>query len=88
MGALWSLDISDRQETENTISQIEVSPNTEEVWWSRVTASPNGNWISYVSNESGANQIYVRPYPDISSGKFQISATDAVSPIWSQKSDE
>ena len=87
-GALWSLNLSSEQETETVISQIEVSPNTEEVWWSRISTSPNGKWIAYVSNESGANQIYIRPYPDVSSGKFQVSATEAVSPVWSQNSNE
>jgi len=87
-GALWSLNLSSEQEAETVVSQIEVSPNTEEVWWSRISTSPNGEWIAYVSNESGANQIYIRPYPDVGSGKFQVSATEAVSPIWSQNSNE
>ena len=80
--------MSSEQEAETVVSQIEVSPNTEEVWWSRISTSPNGEWIAYVSNESGANQIYIRPYPDVNSGKFQVSATEAVSPIWSQNSNE
>ena len=87
-GALWSLNLSSEQQAETVVSQIEVSPNTEEVWWSRISTSPNGEWVVYVSNESGANQIYIRPYPDVSSGKFQVSATEAVSPVWSQNSNE
>ena len=42
----------------------------------------------YVSNESGSNQIYIRPYPEINQGKWQISASNASSPIWSKNSDE
>ena len=25
--------------------------------------SPDGRWIAYVSDESGRNQVYVRPFP-------------------------
>ena len=87
-GALWSLDLSNNENSEVNISQLEVSPNTEEVWWARVATSPDGRWIAYVSNESGSNQIFIRPYPDIDQGKWQISAMDAASPIWSQTSNE
>ena len=27
--------------------------------------SPNGDWISYRSDELGEDQIYLRPYPDL-----------------------
>ena len=87
-GALWSLDLSNNENSEINISQLEVSPNTEEVWWARIATSPNGRWIAYVSNESGSNQIYIRPYPDIDRGKWQISALDAASPIWSTNGNE
>ena len=30
--------------------------------------SPNGRWLAYKSDESGQDQIYVRPFPDVSSG--------------------
>jgi Tol biopolymer transport system component len=44
--------------------------------------SPDGNWVSYVSVETGINQVYVHPYPDISSGKWQISINGGNEPIW------
>ena len=33
-------------------------------------------------------QIYVRPYPEIETGKWQISFGNALSPIWSPNSQE
>jgi serine/threonine-protein kinase len=36
--------------------------------------SPNGQWIAYVSNESGSPQLYVRPFPN-ADAKWQISST-------------
>jgi Tol biopolymer transport system component len=34
--------------------------------------SPDGRWLAYVSDESGLNQLYVRPYPALDR-KWQIS---------------
>ncbi len=34
--------------------------------------SPDGHWIEYQSSESGQDEIYVQPYPDLG-GKWQIS---------------
>jgi len=43
--------------------------------------SPDGKWLAYLSNESGAYQVYVQPFPSMS-GKWQISET-ANEPHWS-----
>jgi hypothetical protein len=42
----------------------------------------DGKWIAYVSNESGELQIYVRPFPDVESGKWPISKTGGTEPHW------
>ncbi len=44
--------------------------------------SPNGRYIAYVGNESGAQQIYVRPFPDPTL-KWQISTDGGWAPRWS-----
>ena len=44
--------------------------------------SPDGNWVTYVSVETGINQVYVHPYPDVSSGKWQISINGGNEPTW------
>ncbi len=43
--------------------------------------SPDGRWIAYVSDESGQDEIYVRPYPG-SSGKVTISTAGGREPVW------
>jgi serine/threonine-protein kinase len=48
--------------------------------------SPDGRWLAYMSNESGRNEVYVRPFPPASSGhdgKWQISNNGGVLPRWS-----
>jgi dipeptidyl aminopeptidase/acylaminoacyl peptidase len=45
--------------------------------------SPNGRWIAYVSDESGQHEIFVRPFPDVNKGKWQVSEGGGHSPLWS-----
>ena len=44
--------------------------------------SPDGRWIAFTSNESGANEIYVRPFPSTTSGRWQVSNGGGVQPRW------
>jgi len=45
--------------------------------------SPSGRWIAYRSNESGNNEIYVRPFPAGREGKWQISNGGGLFAFWS-----
>ena len=44
--------------------------------------SPDGQWLAYVSNESGRNEVYVQPYPG-PGGKWPISTDGGTEPAWS-----
>ena len=33
--------------------------------------SPDGRWMAYTSNESGRQEIYVRPFPEVNKGRWQ-----------------
>jgi len=50
--------------------------------------SPDGNWIAYMSNESGRDEVYVRPFPNVEEGKWQISRDGGVEPVWHPKGQE
>jgi serine/threonine protein kinase len=43
--------------------------------------SPDGRWMAYVSDESGSNEVYVRPFPS-GEGKWQISVHGGSEPSW------
>ncbi|MCG8604565.1 hypothetical protein MJD09_06130, partial [bacterium] len=45
--------------------------------------SPNGKWLLYGSGESGAFEIYARPYPESSAGMWKISDGGGGYPLWS-----
>ncbi|MBM3788995.1 MAG: hypothetical protein FJW35_01440, partial [Acidobacteria bacterium] len=43
--------------------------------------SPDGAWLSYTSNESGPNHVYVRPFPGPGE-PFQVSTAQGEEPVW------
>ena len=45
--------------------------------------SPDGRWMSYNSNESERNEVYVRPYPDVEAERWQISTSGGSGAKWS-----
>jgi serine/threonine-protein kinase len=52
--------------------------------------SPDGRWIAYESNESGRQEVYVRPFgtPTTVGGKWLISNGGGSSPVWSPNRKE
>ena len=50
--------------------------------------SPDGRWIAYQSNESGGDQVYVRPFPAVDSGRWQVSTTGGQKPFWARNGRE
>jgi dipeptidyl aminopeptidase/acylaminoacyl peptidase len=45
--------------------------------------SPDGRWMAYASNESGRYEVYVRPFPDVNNGQWQVSTSGGNTPLWS-----
>ena len=45
--------------------------------------SPDGTHVAYMSNESGREEVYVRPFPE-GGGRVLISAEGGRRPIWSR----
>jgi serine/threonine-protein kinase len=44
--------------------------------------SPDGRWFAYESNESGTIEVYVRPFPNVDGGRWQISSGGGFQPAW------
>ena len=50
--------------------------------------SPDGRWIAYQSNESGVDEVYVRPFPDVETGRWQVSSDGGAWPLWGPEGRE
>ena len=50
--------------------------------------SPDGRWLAYSSNESGQLEIFVRPFPNTKSGRWQISTRGGSAARWSRSGRE
>jgi serine/threonine-protein kinase len=50
--------------------------------------SRDGRWLAYTSNETGRNEVFVRPFPDVGTAKIQVSSDGAGRPFWSRDGRE
>jgi Tol biopolymer transport system component len=55
---------------------------TGPAWEVAAFFSPDGRAVAYVSNESGRNEVYVRPYPG-PGAKIKVSTEGGTEPAWS-----
>jgi serine/threonine-protein kinase len=44
--------------------------------------APDGRWVAYSSDESGVQQVYVRPFPALGA-RYQVSVDGGTEPVWS-----
>ena len=50
--------------------------------------SPDGRWLAYQSEVSSRYEIYVRPFPNIDAGQWQISTDGGIEPLWARSGRE
>lgn len=75
---LWTIDVNDGK------PHVFLQTSFEE---NEARYSPDGRWIVYISNETGRNEIYVRP-ADGSQQQWQISNDGGVTPRWKADGSE
>jgi serine/threonine-protein kinase len=49
--------------------------------------SPDGKWLAYGSTETGALEVYVRPFPG-DGRRVRVSTSGGTQPMWSRKGNE
>jgi serine/threonine-protein kinase len=50
--------------------------------------SPDGRYVAYQSTESGQDEIYVRPFPDVAGGIWTVSTGGGTHPVWARNGQE
>jgi eukaryotic-like serine/threonine-protein kinase len=54
----------------------------------RAALSPDGRWLAYESWETGTDEVYVRPFPDVNGGKWQVSTGGGGLAAWARTGEE
>jgi serine/threonine-protein kinase len=69
---------------DHTPTQLVATPKLE----TNGEVSPNGKWLAYESDESGRQQIYVRPFPSVDAGRWQVSTGGGSRAVWARNGRE
>src|SRR5262249_3033411 len=69
-----------KAKTETVVQSTFVERNGE--------VSPDGRWLAYESNESSEYQVYVRPFPNVNGGRWQVSSKGGTRPKWTSNGRE
>ncbi len=77
--SIWLLDVEDKGEPRPFLRTEfdEFSP----------MLSPDSSWISYISDESGQDEVYVQPFPG-GGGRLQLSVGGGSHPVWAPNGRE
>jgi hypothetical protein len=68
---------------DSNVTTVVSSPAEER----RPALSPDGKWLAYASTISGANEVYVRPYPQAGPSVL-VSSRGGTEPAWSRDGSE
>ncbi|MGD8866530.1 MAG: protein kinase [Gemmatimonadales bacterium] len=70
---------------DSAITPLIANSNYEET---SIALSPDGGWLAYASNESGRYEVYVRPFPEVDAGRWQVSRDGGNEPLWAHSGRE
>jgi len=70
------------------IDSVPVPLLTEEFNETAPALSPDGQWLAYVSDESGRSEVYVRSFPNVADTKQQVSTDGGVELRWAHSGQE
>ena len=83
------------QETNDDLIMISLEADAPVVWRlngdfveRNAELSPDGRWMAYASDESGAPEIYVRPFPQVEDDQVLVSNNGGFYPLWSRDGSE
>jgi WD40 repeat protein len=78
---IWMVSLDSTRETRALLSNPRYAERGGQV-------SPDGRWLAYQSDESGTFQVYVRPFPKVDEGRWQISTDGGTHALWAPNGHE
>ena len=72
---LWVLSLEGDEPAPGPLLQAEFNQRY-------ATLSPDSRWVAYTSDESGEPEIFVRPFPNVDNGKWQVSTNGGRMAEW------
>ena len=62
-----------------TVQPLVASPTVNET---AAAISPDGRWLAYGTDDTGQIEVFVRPFPDVNSGRYRVSTEGGAVPFW------
>jgi serine/threonine-protein kinase len=94
-GSALVLRDQDNPETGDDLVMLPVGGDQTPIWRlagpfneRNAELSPDGRWVAYESDESGAFEIYVRPFPDVEGDQVRVSNAGGRWPLWTRAGSE
>ena len=84
-GGNSSSDLYARRLTGDTTT---IAIATSEFLERQPVVSPDGRYLAYISNETGKDEVYLRPFPQVNDGKWPVSSGGGSGPLWSADGKE
>jgi len=84
---IWTVAIEQRDGLKGGTAERFLASQSSDTW---PVFSPDGRWLAYQSDESGRDEVYVRPFgpPTTTGGKWLISNGGGQFPAWSHNGSE
>ena len=76
---LWLLPLGNNQEPRKYLTTL--------AWEMAARFSPDSQWLAFVSNESGAAEVYVAPVDD-AGARYRVSSAGGIAPRWGRDGKE
>jgi len=76
---LWLLPLGNNQEPRRYLTTL--------AWEMAARFSPDSQWLAFVSNESGAAEVYVAPVDD-AGARYRVSSAGGIAPRWGRDGKE
>ncbi len=74
-----------RPGVDSVATPLLADPDYDEIY---PTVAPDGRYIAYQTSETGRHEVFVRPFPNVGAGRWQVSVDGGRNPRWAHNGRE